>query len=531
MGYQHFKLAIMSMVLTLVASSHMFRPLVSSGGGSSAGESDFEIDQGNGTTPCRWSFSKSYSDVGGSSEINVEFIKVLRCGNETNEVTGTPTAMSGPTLSPVDDTAAPVATIPVTRSPITPSPVTNAPISSAPVTSSPVITAPITSAPVTSAPVTTAPDDSVVNTALPPVDDTAAPAATIPVTTSSITPSPVTNAPIYSVPVTSSPVITAPFTSAPVTTAPIPTASGAVAPVAPVGTAVPAVLAVPVATVATVATVCPGYLDDQRLAGLIKQAFSVSNQDDFLDMNSPQFAAIQWILDDDESKLCPGDGTFVQRYVLATLYFGTNGDGWNNCTRAEASVSTPCSDGAARFLSSASECTWLGCQCDSSGSLSRINIDWTNLQGPIPNEIGALSNLFELDLDHNALTGTIPSSIGQLSNLVYLDLDENNLRSTVPEEIYGLPLLRALDLDTNMLTGTISTRIGQLDDLYIAQFDYNQMNGTIPSEVGFLDKLEYFTIVGNDFNGSIPEALCGSDVIVFASCELCAVESCCSDCA
>jgi Leucine rich repeat len=243
--------------------------------------------------------------------------------------------------------------------------------------------------------------------------------------------------------------------------------------------------------------------------------------------------ALLWLLQEDEAHLCPSDApsVFTQRYVLALLYFATNGNEWSNCTRAEVSTFTPCLGGASRFLSPQSECTWGGCKCDSAGNILSINIDNNNLRGSIPKEIGALDSINELDFEHNFLTGTIPESIGKLSQLLYLDLDENHLTGTIPEGIYSLSLLRALDLDTNILTGTISTKIGQLENLYIAQYDNNHMVGTIPSEAGLLDQLGYLTIVGNNFTGSVPNSLCNSVAKVYANCEHCMGEGCCEECA
>jgi hypothetical protein len=242
----------------------------------------------------------------------------------------------------------------------------------------------------------------------------------------------------------------------------------------------------------------------------------------FSNTNSSQYQALDWLVNNDELKLCSDDDTLTQRYILAVLYFETNGDEWFNCTRLQ--------DSTCAFLSAAGECRWGGIECDSTNSVARINIDQNNLSGPIPKELGALSRLYELDLQQNELTGTIPESIATLSGLIYLDLDVNHLVGPIPEGIYDLPLLAALDLDTNQLTGTISTRIGQLSDLYVAQFDKNKMTGTIPTEIGGLLNLGYLTIVGNSFSDGVPQQVCDSQALVYASCGVCTIDGCCADC-
>ena len=49
-----------------------------------------------------------------------------------------------------------------------------------------------------------------------------------------------------------------------------------------------------------------------------------------------------------------------------------------------------------------------------------------------------LTNLISLDLEYNNLSGIIPSEIGNLVNLSYLNLGQNQLNGIVPEEICNI---------------------------------------------------------------------------------------------
>ncbi|OMO76142.1 hypothetical protein CCACVL1_15844 [Corchorus capsularis] len=75
------------------------------------------------------------------------------------------------------------------------------------------------------------------------------------------------------------------------------------------------------------------------------------------------------------------------------------------------------------------------------------------LSGPIPDEIGKLSELQTLDLSGNQFVGAIPSSLGSLPHLSYLRLSRNNLSGPIPGLIANLTGLSFLDLSFNNLSG------------------------------------------------------------------------------
>ena len=89
---------------------------------------------------------------------------------------------------------------------------------------------------------------------------------------------------------------------------------------------------------------------------------TVSDPALFNDPTTPQARALDWITNDDaiEPVLCPnqtgigcstGRDALIQRYILTTFYFGTNGENWDN------------SDG---WLTSSIVCDWYGIECDDS---------------------------------------------------------------------------------------------------------------------------------------------------------------------
>ena len=260
-------------------------------------------------------------------------------------------------------------------------------------------------------------------------------------------------------------------------------------------------------------------------AAIESELTEVSDAGTFDDDDSSQVRAFNWLIGEDSLRLCPGDVNLLQRYTLAVLYFETAGDRWLRCS---ANETTPCEE--ERFLSGSHECLWGGIGCDSDNKVTSIHLDENNLFGYIPSELGSLLHLTELDADSNGLFGGIPTSLGGLRFLEVIDLDTNSLGGSIPEEIYDATSLRVIDLDSNALSGTISSRIGELSELYYLQLDFNSLTGSVPSEMRNLSNLQYLSLFQNQFTGSIPQELCGQGITMYANCDICEIDGCCTAC-
>ena len=181
------------------------------------------------------------------------------------------------------------------------------------------------------------------------------------------------------------------------------------------------------------------------------------------------------------------------------------------------------------------------------------------MSGPIPSELGSLSNLKRLLLDHNQLTGRIPAELGGLTNLERVYLSENQLTGCIPYGLrqvvdndfdeLGLPfcadddtvscasegavadapnnpdlvsdcdtLLAARDtlVGTATLNWSASTPIGQWNGvtaagspLRVTELDLFKMEltGEIPAVLGSLSDLRYLYLGNNRLTGEIPSEL------------------------
>eukprot|EP00588_Corethron_pennatum_P034407 CAMPEP_0194348262 /NCGR_PEP_ID=MMETSP0171-20130528/106437_1 /TAXON_ID=218684 /ORGANISM="Corethron pennatum, Strain L29A3" /LENGTH=364 /DNA_ID=CAMNT_0039115589 /DNA_START=226 /DNA_END=1316 /DNA_ORIENTATION=- len=217
--------------------------------------------------------------------------------------------------------------------------------------------------------------------------------------------------------------------------------------------------------------------------------------------------ALVWLRDHDRS--CPDASNFVQRYVLAVLYFAAGGINWSvTVGGVEKSVATE-----GLYLNYRHECTWFGVECDNAGRVTKLLMEGINMVGRIPHALSHLDHLTELDFGKNKLRGPVHERIGELSNLVRLDLDlneltgdfgKNKLRGPVHERIGELSNLVRLDLDLNELTGTLPDELFHLEKLEWMDLDSNQFTGTVPAGIGALRNVELMSLYNNQFTGAVP---------------------------
>ena len=71
-------------------------------------------------------------------------------------------------------------------------------------------------------------------------------------------------------------------------------------------------------------------------------------------------------------------------------------------------------------------CNWTGIACDTTGSVSEINLSETELEGTLAKfDFSSFPGLTDFNLGTNKLNGSIPSMVANPSNLIFLDLSNN----------------------------------------------------------------------------------------------------------
>ncbi|KAL7228340.1 hypothetical protein ACSBR2_007122 [Camellia fascicularis] len=132
---------------------------------------------------------------------------------------------------------------------------------------------------------------------------------------------------------------------------------------------------------------------------------------------------------------------------------------------------------------------------NSTCSISLIDENLFNKNGPIPDSFGDMISLTNLNLSYNHLEGGLPKSFAHLSHLRSLHLSRNNLT----EELHKFfqKLSRAED----------SLQVLYVDDNRLSELSvgFNQLSGFIPQNFGQLPSLVSRQLYGNQITGSPPD--------------------------
>ncbi|CAB9512858.1 Leucine Rich Repeat [Seminavis robusta] len=236
---------------------------------------------------------------------------------------------------------------------------------------------------------------------------------------------------------------------------------------------------------------------------------------------SPQSKAWQWLIEQDRDSLqLLSIDRIMQKFALATLYFATAGeswthnDNWLNHSIHECEWYTKQEFGMTSFFSGLYPGVFQEVQqpdalCDEDGLYQHLWLDQNNLVGSLPDELFLLTSLSSLSASFNKeLQGPIPSQIGQLTQLEGLGISFISRGGSIPSEIGGLTKLNSLALFANDHDGTMPTELWQLSNLQTFSLIRNQnLKGTISTEIGNFQFLHHFNLGECDMSGTIPSEI------------------------
>ena len=132
-----------------------------------------------------------------------------------------------------------------------------------------------------------------------------------------------------------------------------------------------------------------------------------------------------------------------EKEALIALYNSTNGKDWNSAWDINAS-----------------ENTWYGVKIENN-QIVELSLQFNNLDGNLPQEIGDLVNLRKINLGFNKLKGKLPTSISNLKELISLELFMNSFEGNIPTELGELKKLENKEVKIDELASTVA-RANQL---------------------------------------------------------------------
>ena len=101
------------------------------------------------------------------------------------------------------------------------------------------------------------------------------------------------------------------------------------------------------------------------------------------------------------------DVSISEKDALVAIYNSTQGNQWNNTWDINTSIEN-----------------WYGVVVKDN-KVVELNLQFNNLNGKLPSNIGDLAHLKKMNLGFNKLQGTLPASIGDISSLTSLELFMN----------------------------------------------------------------------------------------------------------
>ncbi|KAL3941711.1 MAG: hypothetical protein SGARI_000509 [Bacillariaceae sp.] len=218
---------------------------------------------------------------------------------------------------------------------------------------------------------------------------------------------------------------------------------------------------------------------------------------------SPQRLAAAFVADGDlyQGSMTGSEGIrFVERYLLALIYYNFDGPEWTNNYN---------------FLSSRNHCEWTqtverpagtfikGVECDSTGRVIGLDLSNNNLSGyHIPEEIKHFGKLQKLHLHRNNLGGALPYYMKDMKSLTSIALMDAGLVGTVPDWFGDMTQLTTLALGQNDFHGSIPSSLEKLSDMRILGLDGLGLSGSITPVKG-LHNLEALYLEDNNLSGDL----------------------------
>nr|CAB3478252.1 unnamed protein product [Digitaria exilis] len=141
-------------------------------------------------------------------------------------------------------------------------------------------------------------------------------------------------------------------------------------------------------------------------------------------------------------------------------------------------------------------------------NLTSLIIFTNNFHGDIPASIGQLPSLQVLRIYGNRLTGTLPPELGKHSpGLNRIEADFNELTGPIPEGLCAGGQFQWFTAKGNNLNGSIPAGLANCTTLYRLQLDSNNLTGDVPQTLWTAAQLQLLQLPNNQLTGSLPATM------------------------
>lgn len=158
-----------------------------------------------------------------------------------------------------------------------------------------------------------------------------------------------------------------------------------------------------------------------------------------------------------------------------------------------------------------SVCNYTGVYCAPSQDdpkvtvVAGIDLNFADIAGFLPSELGLLSDLALFHLNSNRFCGILPMTLSNLTLLYELDLSNNRFVGPFPLVVLSLPSLRFLDIRFNEFEGPLPAEL--FNQTFDAIFlNSNRFTSSIPRNFG-RSRASVLVFANNKFGGCLPESI------------------------
>ncbi|KAL6599281.1 hypothetical protein ACP70R_045775 [Stipagrostis hirtigluma subsp. patula] len=133
-----------------------------------------------------------------------------------------------------------------------------------------------------------------------------------------------------------------------------------------------------------------------------------------------------------------------------------------------------------------------------------LRISGNNLSGRLPDFLGKLKRLKKLQIEGSLLEGPIPSSLSKLTDLYDLRISDLRGSGSFFPDLSGMQSMKTMVLRNCSISGSIPSYIGTLTNLKHLDLSFNKLSGEIPASFANMGRVDYIYLTGNSLTGSIP---------------------------